>query len=420
MRNVLIAATFLTSAQVFAGGFAVSEQDAAASGRSGTGIAQVQTASSVHYNPAGLAGQQGVFATAGVTAISAPVTATDPSTGSVDRTQGGIKTPPHAYVGYGNGKWSFGGGVNAPFGGGVKWDDNWRGRFELVEMKLQVFGGHVGGAYQINDRLSVGATGSIYNASIEISKRADFVDSEGTALLGGTGTGFGAGVGVSYQALQSLRVGATAKIPTAIPLSGRAHFSDVPDAYKNTLPDQEIKSSLTLPGKVGVGMQGDLGVGRLFADVEYTMWSSFRSLDIDFAEGQTPDVSQTRNWRNALTFRVGGEKEVANTTLRAGVVLDDSTGPADTLSPSSPDATRLGFSIGAGRDIGPVRADLAYQLIALLPRSSDGDAFAAQYSATAHLVALSISFKTPSVDRDDPLDPPPLIEAQPAVAMASK
>jgi len=47
-------------------------------------------------------------------------------------------------------------------------------------------------------------------------------------------------------------------------------------------------------------------------------------------------------------------------------------GVVRTLDPSLPDSTRLGFSLGAGRALGPIRVDLAYQFVAFLPRTSSG------------------------------------------------
>jgi long-subunit fatty acid transport protein len=88
---------------------------------------------------------------------------------------------------------------------------------------------------------------------------------------------------------------------------------------------------------------------------------------------------------------VGAERDFGLTTVRAGAVLDLAASPADTLSPSLPDSTRIGFSLGAGRAFGPVRADLAYQFIAFLPRASTGEAFPANYNANAHVLALSLS-----------------------------
>ena len=66
--------------------------------------------------------------------------------------------------------------------------------------------------------------------------------------------------------------------------------------------------------------------------------------------------------------------------------------PADTLSPSQPDSTRLGFSLGAGRSFDSLRVDLAYQHIRFMPRKSEGEAFPADYNAWAHLLALSLGW----------------------------
>ena len=46
----------------------------------------------------------------------------------------------------------------------------------------------------------------------------------------------------------------------------------------------------------------------------------------------------------------------------------------------------------SGRAFGPFRADLAYQFIAFLPRTSTGEAYRAQYNANAHLIALSVGW----------------------------
>lgn len=77
--------------------------------------------------------------------------------------------------------------------------------------------------------------------------------------------------------------------------------------------------------------------------------------------------------------------------VRLGAVLDLAASPTDTLSPSLPDSTRVGGSAGAGYDFGPVRADLAYQFVAFLPRASTGEAFPAAYTASAHVLALSVT-----------------------------
>lgn len=415
MKRLFSAALVVVSSAALAGGFAVSEQDAAATGRSGTAIA-ANAASAVHYNPAGLLGAKGVFATAGVTAVAPNAQAVDPATGEVSKAQGGLKTPPHAYVAYGMDKLSFGLGFNAPFGGGLKWGEDWRGRFELTQMELQVLAGHLAAAYQVTPQIAVGATGTMFNASVALNKHADFVDSEGVAQLGGSGTAFGAAFGVDIQPREELRIGLVGKLPTTVPLNGRVHFSNVPTDYQNMLQDQDIRSSITLPGKLGLGVQGDTKLARVFFDAELTFWSSFKSFDVNFSQTEALNVSQARNWQNAPTIRLGAEREFASTMLRAGVLYDGAASPANTLSPSLPDSTRWGFSFGAGRDLGPVHGDLAYQFVAFLPRTSEGEVLPAKYDANAHLVALSISWKQETrqdrVIEEDPSAPAPLVSAR--------
>lgn len=391
--HLSIAVALLFSSSAFAGGFAVAEQDASASGRGSTAIATASTASSIQFNPAGLSGLDGAAVSAGATVIVPSATASDPNSTDTASAQAGFKIPPHVYGAYGFGRFSIGAGFNAPFGGGLKWPETWRGRTDLVEMNLQVLAGHLGGSFKINDQLSIGLAGSLYRASVSLDKRIDFVDGEGKALLGGSGLGFGASAGIQYTPMKELRIGLMGRIPATMAMTGRVHFEDVPGAFQNTLPDQAIRTTLVLPAKIAIGGAATLPWLRLSADIEYTFWSSFKTFSVDFEDPNTPDVNQPRNWADAPTFRLGAERDFGLTTVRLGGLFDLAASPTDTLSPSLPDSHRIGFSAGVGRAFGPFRADLAYQFIAFLPTRSTGEAFPAAYSANAHLIALSLGWK---------------------------
>ncbi len=393
MRAAILSA--LVSSLAWAGGFAVAEQDAAVSGRAGAAVGSADDASAVHFNPAGLALVRDVSVVAGATAIVPSVTAKDPSTGVATSNVSGVKLPPHAYGAYGFGRWALGVGFNAPFGGGMQWPAQWPGRFTLTQMDLQVLAGHVAAAVKLTDELSVGVALTAYRVDVYLDKAIDFVDSEGRAQLGGGGWAFGGGLGVNWAPRKDLSLGLTGRLPAGASLSGRAHFDQVPGAFQSTLPDQEIKSKLTLPASLAVGAKGDLGFLRLHGEVAYTFWSSFDSFQVQFSNATTPAVNEPRHWANAPTFRLGAEKDFGLTTLRAGALLDFAASPADTLDPSLPDSTRLGFSLGVGRAFGPVRGDFAYQFVAFLNRTSTGDAFPAAYSANAHLFALSLRWAPP-------------------------
>lgn len=394
-RVTSLLVVFLSSTAT-AGGFAIGEHDASATGRGGTGVGALTGASAVHYNPAALSRVFSIDGAVGATGIMPLASAVDPETARSESARVGVRVPPHVFAAYGNGQYGFGLGFNAPFGGGLRWQDDFRGRFEIIEQNLQVLAGHAGAAWQIVPQLSVGATVSLYSASVGVERRVDFVSSEGTAVLGGSGMGFGAAFGLSYAPSERLRFGVTGRLPTTVALNGRAHFSGVPDAFATTLQDQDIQASLPLPGRIAVGGGLYLDATRLFLDVDYTMWSSFERFAVEFAENASLNVNQPRNWKNAFAARVGAERDLTDVaTLRAGLFFDQKTSPANTLSPSQPDSDRVGLSLGAGKDVGPVQVDGAYMFVLFLPRDAEGEAFPARYNASAHLLALTFRLRTP-------------------------
>jgi len=385
------ATLLLVSSPALAGGFAISEQDAAASGRAGTAISANGTASSLHYNPAGLAFLKGPAAQAGATAILPQLTAID-ANANATRADSSLSLPPHVYAAWGFDRFALGVGFNTPFGGGVKWPDDWFGRTELTQLALRAYAGHAGGAYRLHETLSLGASVQVYGVTVALTRRIDFVDTEATALLGGSGIGVGAQLGLDWTPTAWAHLGLVGRIPAQVSLKGRAHFTSVPSSFSGTLPDQAITSSITLPGKLGLGGDFDVRIGRLYADVEVTFWQSFDRFAIDFENPRTPDVNQPRNWAPAPTFRLGFERAIGNATLRGGGVVDLAASPSDTLSPSQPDSDRFGFSLGVGYRLGQFRGDFAYQFVAFRNRVATGEALPAGYLASAHLLALTLGY----------------------------
>lgn len=294
MRRALLAgcavAAGVFASPAWAGGFAVSDQDASASGRSSTGVGVAGSASSIHFNPAGLGGVKGLAMTGGATVLLPSATAADPGTGQATATLAGAKVPPHVYAAWGTGRFTVGAGFNAPFGGGLAWPKDWAGGTELTQLQLQVLAGHLGGAWRLNDVFSVGANVSLYRATVLLERNIDFVDTQGEALLGGAGLGVGGQAGVTVTPTDRVRLGLVGRLPALVTMTGRASFSNVPASFGATLPDQAITSRLTLPAKVALGGDFQLPWLRLFADVEYTLWSSFDAFVVDFEDDATPDV----------------------------------------------------------------------------------------------------------------------------------
>src|SRR5207302_5988381 len=93
--RAILLCTLLWAPTSHAGGFAVPTQDATASGRADAAIASDGTASSVHFNPAGLGFLRGPAAQAGVTAILPSLSADD------TKSETGVQVPPHVYAAWG-------------------------------------------------------------------------------------------------------------------------------------------------------------------------------------------------------------------------------------------------------------------------------------------------------------------------------
>ena len=110
---------------VLAQGFQVNEHGTCVMGRAGTGVASpCDDASSIYYNPAGIAGMQGWTVSAGVTAIYAFGNFTGDLNAEETKLANSVIPVPHFYAAYGKGKWAAGIGAFVPYGLGTVWPDS--------------------------------------------------------------------------------------------------------------------------------------------------------------------------------------------------------------------------------------------------------------------------------------------------------
>jgi long-chain fatty acid transport protein len=122
-------------------------------------------------------------------------------------------------------------------------------------------------------------------------------------------------------------------------------------------------------------------------DVNWTRWSSFRSLDINFIHEyyllQTPgaylyDVHVANDWHDAWTARLGIEAEpfAQPIALRAGLVWDQSPIDDRNFSVLTPDSDKLGITAGArwSQAVGSHQLDFQLSLAHLFLRERDIEA----------------------------------------------
>ena len=400
MKSAVIAVPLLVLAApspAAAGGFAVAEQSASAGGAGGTGAARSDDPSAAWYNPAALVDGAGVRIGAGLTAAMARLHAEAMDDSWSESTEGGASPLPSLQASWAGGDWAAGLSLGIPFGADVAWPEDWAGRHEIIATRILVvraapFVGWRRGAWRVAGGLHVDT------GEMRLRRSLDFIDSEGDVQLSLRGAGLGlhlAGfVRAAERADGHLDLGLTYKSRTSIELTGEADFT-TPDAFSLKAADQDASSSLTLPDRLTAGAAWQRGAWTFLADLELTAWQVRDQVVIDFSREETPDVTQQADWNATVSVRGGVEWRGGPWVARGGLYRDPSPSPAATLSPSSPDSSRLGGSLGVGCMLGTSWAlDAFYGFLRLDERASENpDSMAARYGGHAHLVGAGLRYQ---------------------------
>ena len=390
-------ALVLFSSTAHAGGFAVTQQTAASAGTGGAGVARDDDPGAAWHDPAALADGKGLRI--GVSLIFArPSIEARALDGSWSQdTEATWATPPHLDVSYAQGRWAAGISLGIPFGSGVTWPTEWAGRHEIVASDLKVLRAAPFVAMRFGKlRISVGAHADF--GRLQLRRDLDFIDMEGDVAIDMDGRAFGFDASAYYQPRPDLAFAAMFRSGSTLTLDGGANFT-APDAFAAKIPDQAATSAIALPAQLSIGARytpGNQGRNRytVLSDVEWTRWSTNRTLVVDFAEMGTPDVVQQQQWRNTLSARIGGEYAWQRLTLRHGTYVEQSPATAEQLAPSSPDANRLGLVAGASWKVNrSLRIDGFVEQMFLLRRESEStEALPASYGGRATLAGIGLAW----------------------------
>lgn len=385
----------LLTALTLAAGFQLPEQSARSLAMAGTGAASAEGASTVFYNPGAMSFEDGIAAEA--SGIMLLPLFDHRSTGgqvtSIEATPNFaptffVEVPVVESINVGFGAFS-------DFGASIAWPKDWAGRFEGTKSSLVTYDFNAAVSWRFLRELSLGLGVNLVRGTVELNRQLDFVDTEGSLRLGGGAWGVSPNLGLHGRWMHDrLRAGATWRFMTPLSFSGRADFT-VPPELQSQLRDQDVSTKLTLPNLFALGVAYELSP-RLTGtvDLTYTGWSSFKTLEIDFAEDPSLNQSLRREWHDSPSFRAGVEyAPTREFQVRGGAGFDLTPSPTDTTSPSLPDASRVLVSVGAGYRFGNFNFDAGYLFAWLLPHTTTGEAFLGTYEGTAHVVALTLSFR---------------------------
>ena len=342
---------------ILAGGFQLNEHGAKPMGLGGAFTAIVNDASAVYWNGAGLSYLEGTNLLLGA-AIIGPSTSFRGVSPAIDKSSMKSQTfvPPHFFASHKISEaFSVGLGASVPFGLGTKWSEDWMGRYLAVETELQTISFPLVISWAILENLSISVGGSYSFADVTIAQansQTPFVGDAFIHLEGDDKSAFGYNAGIMWKPMKELSIGASFRSEVDYSFEGTATATGA-EQLAALLPKGNITADLTTP----MNIQGGIGYRvieqlQLSADFQWVGWSSYDKLAVDFEDPAYDDISRPRNYEDTYAIRFGAEYFLDdNLSFLGGIYFDKMPVQPEYLSPSLPDADRLGFSIGADAHI---------------------------------------------------------------------
>lgn len=342
-----------------ASGFALIEQNADGLGNAyAGGAASAENASTVFFNPAGLARLEGSQWLASLHFISPSVKFSDrgsTTTGGNGGNAGDLAVIPNFYFSTPlNDRTTFGFGVNTPFGLGTDYDPGWKGRYHALKSDLQTLNLNPSLAYKVNETWSIGGGLNLQYARAELTSALNFVPytgQDGATKMSGDSWAWGYNLGLLYAPTAATRYGMAYRSHIDHKLKGDVSFTNVPVALAPLAPrfvNTTASGDLNLPDSLSLSAFHQLDERwAVMADVTWTGWSSFNELRIRMDNG-APDSVTPENWRDTHRIALGATYRQSEIwSYRLGAAFDQSPVPDQYRTARIPDSDRTWLALGA-------------------------------------------------------------------------
>ena len=251
-------------------------------------------------------------------------------------------------------KLNFGLAVYTPFGSRVEWPGDWKGQFLIREMELKTIFIQPTLSYKVNDKIGIGA-GFIYaTGSFGLKKGVpvqDTLGNYGKATLEGKAAGVGYNAGVYFKPNDKWSFGLDYRSSVKVSVEGGNASFIVPSSLEEYFPVTTFSTTITLPHVLSMGI-GFAPTEKLkFAfDVNQIGWHVYDTLSFHFADttAKLQDIHSPRMYKDVFIIRLGAQYHLKeNLFVRAGAYYDMSPVQDGYLTPETPDANRIGLTLGA-------------------------------------------------------------------------
>lgn len=375
-RQLLLAALVGSlCSNALAGGFSIRGKSASGLGNGTAGTAVLaEDASAVYNNPAAMQDLDGTHFSAVLHTIVSDLRFEDggsnisgPASSTVDDPH---LVPNLYYVRTVGNDLRFGLGIYTPYGLGLDYDDDWKGRYITTGTDLQVVNFSPALSWRASDKLNLGAGIDLQYINATLENAVDFGTicylygitscaapqaNDGSQTLTGNNWALGYSLGLTYDIDTLTRLGMSFHSATRHDIEGDSDFEGAPAVLQamDMFTDTGGQLELELPETLSLGLSRQVSPQlMLLADATWTRWSRYDALVVEF-DNNTPTSSSPQNWNDTWRLSVGGNYRLNERwLLRAGFSHDPSPIPdAQHLSPRVPDTTRNWLSLGSSTRI---------------------------------------------------------------------
>ncbi|MEN8815852.1 MAG: outer membrane protein transport protein [Nonlabens sp.] len=347
----------LISTFAFAGGYRVSTQSNKQLAMGHTGVAVVNSADILFFNPAGIVHLENKLnISAGGFGVFSDVKFQNQEFGTTSETDSPTGTPLYLYATYKvTEDFSVGLGVYTPYGSNVTWPTDWSGSHLVNEIELSAIFIQPTLSYQLFDSVSIGGGPILAIGGVSFNRNASrtLTDEEGNRSnigiedSGVTSWGWTAGLmftptdrfslGFNYRSL--INIDST---------EGTATFSNFPNSTLTPANGEtSFTATLPLPAELTLGVSYKMFNDKLLLAFDYNraLWSEYNSLDLEFGNGATS--INPRNYKDASTYRFGAQYAATDKlTVRAGYYFDESPVQSGFFAPETPRNDSDGYTFG--------------------------------------------------------------------------
>ncbi len=383
MRKLSLSFLLLAPALALASGYAIPNPHPRDLGLCASGVAAQNDAGAAFALPASLSRLDGWSAQLSGGGVNIASTWSDPTGAAGDQDMSKFTPYPIGAVAFGGkaaalGDRGWGVGISfQPFGGAeVHWESDWTGRYRIVKVDRRAYSGVLTGGIEVLPTiLRVGGGLVYYYTTEELTQKAYMAPfatnplnpitgwnpalPDATATLKASGGAFSYDLSAEAQLPNiPLRIAVDYKHKATQTLKGDVSWDGLTPLAQALAQggvgataifiNQDVRQKLTIPNTLNVGLSYRV-IAPLLVTFTYTFdrWVVYNE---DRFTGDTngAQLALPRNYSNGHTFRGGAEYDVTKPLqLRIGLQRDISGLDESVYSPTLPDASTWGASIGA-------------------------------------------------------------------------